>query len=133
MVKPYIAMASLVGGILSAGLAIWIQAQPSALTSPEPVQVTAPEVEVVPALTAQNVEESAAAPAEAGVIMIDPVLITAPRKAAPKPALAPAAAPEQTPEPQMATEPCSDWRELGPKSVDTAPGAMHKVRQLCVS
>lgn len=133
MVKPYIAMASLVGGILSAGLAIWIQAEPSALTSPEPVQATAPEIEVVPALAAQNVEESTAAPAEAGVIMIDPVLITGPRKAAPKPASAPAVVPEPSPAPQMATEPCSDWRELGPKSVDTVPGAMHKVRQLCVS
>lgn len=133
MVKPYIAMASLVGGVLCAGLAVWIETEPSALTSPEPVPVAAPEVKVVPAAMAQNVEENLSQGEDESPITLDPVLITAPRKVVPHPAPIQNVAPEPAPAPQMATEPCSDWRDLGPKSVDTVPGATHKVRQLCVS
>lgn len=133
MVKPYIAVASLVGGILSAGLAIWIAVEPSALTSPEAIQATVPDVPVIPAAAAQNTEADLSLPMDGNVITVDPMLIVGPQKAFPKPVPEPALAPEPTPAPQLATEPCSDWRELGPKSVETVPGAMHKVRQLCVS
>ena len=133
MVKPYVAMASLVGGISFAGLAVWIETEPGALTSPEPIEMAAPEVKVIGAAAALNVEQNLSLPEEKGVITLEPVLITAPRKVAPLGAPTLQVTPEPAPVPQMATEPCSDWRELGPKATETTPGATHKVRQLCVS
>ena len=61
------------------------------------------------------------------VITVDPVYIEVQIPTPKKPIL------KTKPAPKPASEPCSDWRQLGPKSSDKAKGEAHSVRLLCVS
>ena len=127
MVKPVIALVSLLGGALAAGLAVYIQVDPSVLTTatePSATQNSQAPTQAAPEKTSNVVSAPAV---EHGVITLEPVEIRAvpSRIRTPAPAIKPAPAP--------ATEPCSNWRELGPKSSDSAASGTHRVRQLCTS
>ncbi len=126
MVKPLVAMISLLGGVVAVGLALYIQVEPTALTTPGQQTAAGVRAErVVPPAPVHTV--NAARPTEHGVISIDPIEIRVPVPRVQKPV------PAAEPAPPLATEPCSDWRDLGPKATESAPSTTHRVRQLCVS
>lgn len=110
MAKGLMAVTALAAGTAAAGVMVYLQVTPQAFTSPEPpplprVTYTAPAPVVLE--TAPEVVEMA------------PTVITAP---APKPA---------TGDTPLATNPCSGWRDLGPKASGTLEGD-HRVRLLCM-
>jgi hypothetical protein len=78
--------------------------------------------------------DSALESREASLIELPPVEITgAPSTSAERAAATPARTLSLSPPPtELATEPCSPWRELGPKHVDEGVGTgSHRVRELC--
>jgi len=104
-----IAMTSL--GSLAAGTAAYIEVNPSALTHETRVEYQPPPTRVLPA------PPKAVPAATSEVVTIDPVVISAPARRAPKALAKPARPPGQGP--------CSDWQGM------TTGPAGRKVRLLC--
>lgn len=127
MVKQLVFVASLLAGMAAAGLAVYIEMDSTFLTTPTRAGAfRAVDTPAVPAARAVQIGPSGETIFAPALITVDPVDIVVPVPGIKKP-------PAPKPAPQLATEPCSDWRDLGPKSSDTAKGEMHKVRLLCVS
>lgn len=114
MIKPWIATLSLLAGAATVGVALYVQVNPRAFTTAtEPAEDTArvttlDEVQVLGELPVASIE-------------IEPVHIQA---------MPPSVATEPV-GPPLATRPCSDWWELGPKATSAGQGARH-VRRLCM-
>jgi len=125
MKERIIALSSLAAGLAALGLVAVIQTDPLAFTHSAPaVQVREPPLSIPfpePALTwSEPPIESARATESFNVVELPPVFIVLPAKS-----------PSQ-PDDERALEPCSTWRELGPKYVsDGTPTGSQSVRDLC--
>jgi hypothetical protein len=125
MKERIIASSSLAAGLAAFGLVAVIQTDPLAFTHRAPaVQVLESPVSIpFPELALTWSEppiESAPAIESINVLELPPVFIVLPAKN-----------PSQ-PDPERTLEPCSTWRELGPKYVsDGAPTGTQSVRDLC--
>ncbi|HYJ11654.1 MAG TPA: hypothetical protein VEX18_21675 [Polyangiaceae bacterium] len=125
MKERIIALSSLAAGLAAFGLVAVIQTDPLAFTRSAPaVQVLEPPLSVpFPELALTWTEppiESAPANESVKLLELPPVFIVLPAQSQPQP------------DDEHALEPCSTWRELGPKYVsDGAPTGTQSVRDLC--
>jgi hypothetical protein len=124
MKQRIIALSSLAAGLAVFGLVAVIQTDPLAFTHSAPaVQVLEPPLSIPfdePALTWSSPPIESAASESFNVLELPPVFIVLQAKS-----------PSQ-PDDEHTLEPCSTWRELGPKYVsDGAPTGTQSVRDLC--
>jgi hypothetical protein len=125
MKQRIIALSSLAAGLAALGLVAVIQTDPLAFTHSAPaVQVLEPPLNIPflePALTwSEPPVESPPATESFNVVELPPVFIVLQAKM-----------PSQ-PDHERTLEPCSTWRDLGPKYVsDGAPTGTQSVRDLC--
>lgn len=117
--------------MMTAGVALfatsaWIQSDRAAFTSSGSTEA-APLVTHVSALKSEEVKPPAIVEEAAPMMMLPPVEIVARRARVQQLRAAP-----QASEPAIATQPCSDWQDVGPQRVDegTAIGT-RRVRSLC--
>ena len=122
MKERIIALSSLAAGLAALGLVAIIQTDPLALThGTPPVQVSELQIPVPELALAWSEPpvDAAAAPRSSNVLELPPVYIVSMKSASP-------------PEQERALEPCSVWREIGPKYVtDGVPAGTHWIRDLC--
>jgi hypothetical protein len=119
MHQAWIFGSMLATGFALFGTAAWIEADRTAFTAPEA------EPSIVTHVASSITEESKPHYQEDTPIMLEPVEIVARR---PRPAARPVRL-----EPELATEPCSQWQELGPERVnDGNPIGVRRVRSLCL-
>ena len=121
MKERIIALSSLAAGLAALGLVAGIQIDPLSLTRGAPaLLVMDPPQRVTWSLPPQ---ETATALEATPVVNVPPVYIYATRSALPL---------AQVLEEQLPLEPCSTWRDLGPKHVtDGIATGTHWVRDLC--
>jgi hypothetical protein len=115
MIKPLIFAVSMTAGSAALGATLYMQENPRAFTTPylsdTPTEVAAP-LRTSPPVAAW-VKDVPAEPARAHKRPA--------RRAYGRPVLRTA----------IAIRPCSEWRDLGPASMNTGNNAIHWVRQLC--
>ena len=115
------------GSMLTTGFALfstaaWIEADRSALTA----SVASEPAAIVTRVSSLVSEESRIKPQEDATVMLPPVEIVAKRPRAPMRTV-------RAESQQLATEPCSQWEELGPQRVnDGNPIGVRRVRSLCL-
>lgn len=120
------------GSMMTAGVALfatsaWIQADRAAFTSSASKE-TAPLVTHVSALKSEEVKAPAVVEEAAPMMMLPPVEIVARRSR-----IQQLRAAARAPEPAIATQPCSEWQDVGPQRVDEGTGiGTRRVRSLCL-
>jgi len=125
MEERNIALSSLVLGLAALGLVVTIHRDPLAFTHGAPlVQVTEPPLSIqataIAPIWSELPTESTPAAEPSNVLQLPTVLITPLRHSA------------QTEREERTLEPCSVWRDIGPKYVtDGVPTGTKWVRDLC--
>ena len=123
MKERIIALGSLAAGLAALGLVAVIQIDPLALTRGAPALLVMDPPQSVPAPVAWSLPETAPAVEATAVVDVPPVYIYATTSTLPL---------AQALEQQRPLEPCSTWRDLGPKYVtDGVPTGTQWVRDLC--